>query len=188
MSDPFPSETNETGDERPRGHGSHHDPPGSLAWALVLLWAGGVLLVQNLAYLGRSERWDAWTLIFVGAGLLFLGEAIVRLLVPAYRRPVQGPLIFAVILLALGLGEAIRWTLVGPCAPSCPRGVSRVEFSPRPWETCTKLIFGSSVRRVGRSADPKPCAWGGLGVQGRVEPSDGHGTRVPARARGMNET
>ncbi|WP_095990551.1 UPF0489 family protein [Cystobacter fuscus] len=49
-------------------------------------------------------------------------------------------------------------------------------------------FFGSSVRRVGRTVDKRPCAWGGHGAQGRAEPSDGHGIQVPARVRGMNET
>ncbi|HEX5746283.1 MAG TPA: hypothetical protein VFZ09_08565 [Archangium sp.] len=117
MTQPFPGERNAPGYERrPAADGPHHDPLGSVVWALVLLWSGVVLLAQNLGYLDRYERWDAWTLIFIGAGLLFLGEAVVRLLVPAYRRPVQGTLIFAILLLAVGLGEAISWTVVGPMA------------------------------------------------------------------------
>jgi hypothetical protein len=117
MSERVPGEGRETGyGTSPRGDGPRHDPLGNVVWGLVLLWAGSVMLAQNLGYLERYERVDAWTLIFIGAGLLFLGEAIVRLLVPTYRRPVQGTLIFAVILLAIGLGEAISWTLVGPLA------------------------------------------------------------------------
>lgn len=117
MSQPFPGERNAPGYERrPGGERRHHDPLASVAWALVLLWSGVVLLAQNLGYLDRFERWDAWTLIFIGAGLLFLGEAVIRLLVPTYRRPVQGTLIFAILLLAIGLGEALSWTVVGPMA------------------------------------------------------------------------
>jgi uncharacterized membrane protein len=37
----------------------------------------------------------------------------VRLIVPAYRRPIIGSLIFGVILLGIGLGELTRWDVVG---------------------------------------------------------------------------
>jgi hypothetical protein len=39
---------------------------------------------------------------------------VVRLLVPAYRRPVTGSLIFGVILLGIGLGEVVGWVAIGP--------------------------------------------------------------------------
>jgi hypothetical protein len=45
--------------------------------------------------------------------IVLLG-VLVRLLVPAYRRPVMGSLIFGAILLGIGLGELVGWVLIGP--------------------------------------------------------------------------
>lgn len=98
------------------------DPLGAVAWAVVLIWAGVVLLLVNntdlfdtanlggLRALGLSS---VWSLIFVGAGVIFLIEALVRLAVPAYRRPVWGSIFFAIILIGIGLGNVFDWRLLG---------------------------------------------------------------------------
>jgi uncharacterized membrane protein YjjP (DUF1212 family) len=90
------------------------DPLSAAVWAAILIWAGLVLLVSNMGLLARFEWLDAWGLIFVGAGLLVLLEVVVRLLLPDYRRPVMGTLIFAIILLAIGLGNLVGWGLIWP--------------------------------------------------------------------------
>ena len=41
-------------------------------------------------------------------------EALIRVTVPAYRRPVTGTIIFGALLFAGGLGGAINWTILGP--------------------------------------------------------------------------
>jgi hypothetical protein len=46
--------------------------------------------------------------------VIVLLEAVVRLVVPAYRRAVGGTLVFAAVLVGVGLGEIVGWTLVGP--------------------------------------------------------------------------
>jgi hypothetical protein len=80
------------------------DPLGAIIWALILIWAGVVLLLDNLGYLDQvrsalaveSPAWlerigaGAWPLIFLGAGVILLFEVLIRLLVPAYRRSVTG--------------------------------------------------------------------------------------------------
>jgi hypothetical protein len=83
-------------------------------WAGILVWAGLVFLADNLGLLIRVERLDAWGLIFIGAGLLVLLEVVVRLLVPAYRRPVAGTLIFGIFLLGVGLGNLVGWEVIWP--------------------------------------------------------------------------
>lgn len=88
------------------------DPLNAAVWSGVLIWAGLVLLASNLGLLVRFERLDAWGLIFIGAGLIILLEVVVRLLVPAYRRSVTGTLIFAIILLGIGLGDLIGWGVI----------------------------------------------------------------------------
>ncbi len=90
------------------------DPLNAAAWAAIFIWAGLVLLADNLGLLTRFERLDAWAIILIGAGLIILVEAAVRLLVPAYRRPVVGSIIFGVILVALGTGNIIGWGVIWP--------------------------------------------------------------------------
>jgi hypothetical protein len=90
------------------------DPLSAAVWALILVWAGLVLLGDNLGLFTRLEWFSAWGFIFAGAGLLVLLEAVVRLLVPAYRRPVGGTLIWGVILVGIGLGNMIGASITWP--------------------------------------------------------------------------
>ena len=91
-----------------------HDPLGAAVWAAILIWAGVVLLAENMGLMIRFGWLDAWGLIFVGAGGIVLLEVVVRLLMPSYRRPVGGTLVFAVILMGVGLGNLFSWTVVWP--------------------------------------------------------------------------
>jgi len=87
------------------------DPLNAAMWALVLIWAGLVLIAANLNLFGIG--WEAWPVIFIGAGVIVLLGVVIRLLVPAYRRPVTGSIIFGFILVGIGLGELTRWDVVG---------------------------------------------------------------------------
>lgn len=104
-----------------------NDPLGSLVFAAVLIWAGIVLLLENLGTLDQwtsdlvaSTGWtfladhEPWQYIALGAGILVIIEIIIRLLVPAYRRSVVGSVIWAIILIGLGLGGWVNWDLVWP--------------------------------------------------------------------------
>ncbi|MBC7250599.1 MAG: hypothetical protein H5T62_09980 [Anaerolineae bacterium] len=88
------------------------DPLSAIIWATILIWAGFALLLENLGFLVRFETVSAWDLIFVGVGLLLLGEALLRVLIPAYRRPVTGTVIFGIILLSIGLGSLVNWGVI----------------------------------------------------------------------------
>ncbi len=98
------------------------DPLGSLIWACVLIWAGIVLLLEttgaleNLRDSLNVEKLEAWPVIALGAGVILLGEIVIRLLVPTYRRPIVGTLILAVILLGIGseqiTGKEVIWALI----------------------------------------------------------------------------
>ena len=98
------------------------DPLGTAAWALVLIWAGIVLLLVNntnvldrLSFFSIKEfGWASptWSLIFIGAGGIFLIEALIRLAVPAYRRPIWGSLFFAIVLIGVGLGNIFDWRVI----------------------------------------------------------------------------
>jgi hypothetical protein len=107
------------------------DPLGSAVWALILIWAGVVLLASNIGWLETLNgilaqiqfqlaespiaipelEFSAWSLIFLGAGVLLLAEVLIRLLIPSYRRPVLGTTILAIVFLAIGIGS---WGLIWP--------------------------------------------------------------------------
>jgi hypothetical protein len=98
------------------------DPLGSLIWACILIWAGVVLLLETTGALANLRdslnlaKLDAWPVILLGAGVLILGEIAIRLTVPAYRRPITGSLILAVILIGIGAeqitNKEVIWALV----------------------------------------------------------------------------
>jgi hypothetical protein len=96
------------------------DPLSSIVWACILIWVGLVLLAETSGFLASVKdrldlaRLDVWPLIVIGAGIIILCEIGVRLVVPAYRRPVIGSFIFAVILLGIGTGELIKKEIVWP--------------------------------------------------------------------------
>jgi hypothetical protein len=95
------------------------DPVSGVAWALILIWAGLVLLAGNLGWLRtlspvRVESVEPWPYMFLGAGAIILLGVVVRLLVPAYRRPIGGETILGVVFIAVGLGWWIGWEVVGP--------------------------------------------------------------------------
>ena len=102
------------------------DPLSAVVWAAIFIWAGLVLLASNLGYLDQfikrtsipgldlPKAVDAWPLILVGAGVIILIEVVIRLLVPAFRKPVLGSIIFAIILIGIGLGDLISWNIIWP--------------------------------------------------------------------------
>ena len=94
------------------------DPLSAIVWAAILIWIGVVLLIGNMGLLDSltilGRRVEAWSFGFLGAGAIVLLEVVVRLLVPAYRRAVGGTLVFAAILLGVGLGEIVGWVVIGP--------------------------------------------------------------------------
>ncbi|MHB0859534.1 MAG: hypothetical protein ACYC5M_18445 [Anaerolineae bacterium] len=104
------------------------DPVGTLTWAVILIWAGIVFLLENLGALAGltnlGRDWfgfpgfsiGTWSLILIGAGVAVLGSTVIRALMPAYRRPVGGDAVFGIILLAVGLGGIVGWGLVWPLA------------------------------------------------------------------------
>jgi hypothetical protein len=90
------------------------DPVDAAMWAILLIWAGLMLLMANLGVFDGLEGIEAWSIGFIGAGVIVALTAVFRLMFPAYRRPLGGSLIFAAILVGIGLGEVIGWVVVGP--------------------------------------------------------------------------
>ena len=109
------------------------DTVSSLSFAAFLIWAGVVLLLNNTGNLQiltdfiadlNLPRTDlpfdipfintaGWQIFFLGAGLIVLIEILVRILVPMYRRPIVGSIIWAAILFGLALGT---WQIIWPLA------------------------------------------------------------------------
>ena len=93
------------------------DPLYAATWAFIFIWAGIVLILNNMGLLTRfipRETVDPWNVILVGAGVIVLFKALAHLLVPSYRRPMFGTFILSVILVGLGLGGIFGWAVIGP--------------------------------------------------------------------------
>ena len=91
------------------------DPLNAAGWAFLFIWAGLVLLAENMGTLDNLRvGLEAWSVIFIGAGVLVLLGVLLRLFVPAYRRPVGGSIVFGFILLGIGLGEVVGWIAIWP--------------------------------------------------------------------------
>jgi hypothetical protein len=117
---------NEKSEEKTWDEKWQRDPLTGVIWAAIFIWAGLVLLASNLGLLnwvlqGASEITGlgmlnnivrAWPLVLVGAGVIILIGVLIRVLVPAYRKPVTGSIIIAVILIGIGLGDLINWGII----------------------------------------------------------------------------
>jgi len=85
-------------------------------WAGVLIWAGIVLGAEKLGYLPQIGRADAWTWIFLGAGLYSLAGSIYRYASKNFTNPSTFDYIWGGILLIIGLNGLtpikIAWPLI----------------------------------------------------------------------------
>jgi hypothetical protein len=105
------------------------DPLTAITWACILIWAGLVFLASNLGILDAlfaqvnrlspisgiqpiDKAIQAWPIVLAGAGVILLIQIAIRLLMPAYRKPVLGTFILAMILISIGLGDLINWAIV----------------------------------------------------------------------------
>jgi hypothetical protein len=84
------------------------DPLSAAVWAIILIWAGLVFLASNLDLLAGLGGQEAWGLIVLGAAVILFLEILFRQLVPAYRQPVLGTAIIAIVFLAIGLGSFLE--------------------------------------------------------------------------------
>jgi hypothetical protein len=94
------------------------DPFDQVTWALVIIWAGVVLLLDNLGVFSSLgidflARMQPWEVIFAGAGLLVLALAAARLLVPSLMGPDSNQFLFGFFLFGIGIGGIVGWDIVG---------------------------------------------------------------------------
>jgi hypothetical protein len=111
--------------QREKDEQNRSDSISTLVWGAIFIWAGLVLLADNLGYLaGLGLRGDTvpgvfpfristWGLIFTGAGVIVLLEVAVRLIMPEYRRHVAGSIILGFVFIGIGLGNLISWNIIG---------------------------------------------------------------------------
>lgn len=91
------------------------DPLSSIIWALILIWAGIVLLLYTLSIPGLPH-WtlrQSWGVILIGAGLVLGLEISIRLANPSYAAPLRGRAILATILLLVGASNLFDFP-IGP--------------------------------------------------------------------------
>ncbi len=90
------------------------DPLSSVLWAVFFIAVGVILLIQQMGYFQYWDWGNIWRVFVAAAGVTLLLEAVLRLILPAYRRPVLGTIIGGLILLAIGLGEVLNWSITWP--------------------------------------------------------------------------
>ncbi len=104
----------EKGDEKNWDEKWRDDPINIGTWGIILIWAGVGTLLGNA---GAFGTWQTWAVVLTGVGAAFILAALVRLSSPRYRQPVLGNLILGVILIGVGLGDLVRWSIIGPLIP-----------------------------------------------------------------------
>ena len=76
-----------------------------IGWATLFLWGAVVVLATYTSFSEDYDWWNGWGVFFLGAGVIVLGEALLRLAMPRYRGKWGWTLIWGAVFLAIGLGE-----------------------------------------------------------------------------------
>ena len=74
-------------------------------WGMVFIWAALVLFAEKSGWGAASSWWNGWGVFWVGAGLLALSCAVVRLQIRAFRSKWLFSAIFGFIFMAIGLSS-----------------------------------------------------------------------------------
>jgi hypothetical protein len=113
-------EKDEKGQEKQQEKGRGVDekyrknPLGFVTFALLVIWLGVFLLLQNQHVFADDHR--SWAIFAWGGGALALVEAMLRVAVPRWRQPVVGGFVGAAIWIGVGFGLRYEsnWEIVGP--------------------------------------------------------------------------
>ncbi len=86
----------------------------AVGWAAIFFWGGMVLLMDNMNYSESYLWWDSSSVFFAGAGIIVITEALIRIVLPAFRKRIMLLLVIGFVMLAIGLGHLIGmlWPLV----------------------------------------------------------------------------
>jgi hypothetical protein len=118
-------------DEKSFDEKYRRDPLSAIAFAVILIWGGVVLLFVNLGLLDLFEEFrervgispselpfnvpffenGGWSVFWLGASIILMAVVVLRLLVPSYRRPLGGTIFWALAFLGLAIGN---WSCIGP--------------------------------------------------------------------------
>lgn len=102
------TEANQTDREGQRGSGWDDwwtsDRLDAVGWAAIFIWGAVVVLASYTDYAEDHSWWDGWGVFFVGAGIIVLAEAAVRLFIPQYRSKLAWTFVWGVVFLSIGLG------------------------------------------------------------------------------------
>jgi hypothetical protein len=89
------------------------DPVGFVAFALLIIWLGVFLLLQNQNILADDNK--GWAIFAWGAAGIFLVAILVRLAAPRWRQPLGGAFVPTVIAVGVGFGLwTDDWAIIGP--------------------------------------------------------------------------
>jgi hypothetical protein len=89
------------------------NPLGFISFALLVIWLGVTLLLQNAGVIDDSDH--GWAIFFWGGGIIILVLAVFRLVIPRFRRPVVGSFVWGAIWLGIGFGLWYdKWEVIGP--------------------------------------------------------------------------
>jgi low affinity Fe/Cu permease len=86
----------------------------AIYWGGVIIWAGLIFGADSLGYLPQIGGADAWSWVFLGAGLYALLLALFRLNSLDYSNPTTWDYVWAGILMILGLGGFFSFNIAWP--------------------------------------------------------------------------
>lgn len=87
-----------------------------LYWAGVLIWAGLVFGADSLGYLPELGNSNAWSWLFLGAGLFGMLGSLYRSLSPEVLDPTAWDYIWSGFWLLVGLSGFVTTALIWPVA------------------------------------------------------------------------
>ena len=93
----------------------HRNPLGFVSWALIIIWLGVILLLQNIEAFDVSSDDNWWGVFAWGVGVIIIAEALLRLTMPRWRHGITGSLIWGAIAIGVGFGLWFgNWEVIGP--------------------------------------------------------------------------
>ena len=86
----------------------------AIYWGGVIIWAGLIFGADSLGYLPQIGGADAWSWVFLGAGLYALLGAFFRVTSPDYPNPTISDWVWAGVLIILGFSGFFSFNIAWP--------------------------------------------------------------------------